>query len=108
MMLLKRLSFQKEVFISFLKNEDDLQSETLKTYNIDNDAHGLFDNLTKAEDLFQMMLVWKNWKFKGNLKYCYFFISYIEKYRMGIRTKDRIKKIELKYKSILKNIKKTY
>ena len=48
-----------------------------------------------------MMSILKNWKFKNNLKYCYFFISYLEKYRMGRKTMNSLNNIEFKYKNII-------
>lgn len=100
--VIKTSKLSKGSFYKLFKNEDDLQAETLNTYI--NHVNTLFDKLGNAEDLFHMMSLLKDWKFDNNLKYCYFFISYLDKYRMGKKTKNMIDKIELKYRLMLKKI----
>lgn len=100
--VIKTSKLSKGSFYKLFKNEDDLQAETLNTYI--NHVNTLFDKLGDVEDLFQMMFILKDWKFDNNFKYCYFFISYLDKYRMGKKTKNMIDKIELKYRLLLKKI----
>ena len=100
--VIKTSRLSKGSFYRLFNNEDDLQSETLKTYY--NHVNSSFDKLEEAEDLFQMMSILKNWKFNNNLKYCYFFISYLERYRMGKKTMNILNNIELKYRQILHKI----
>ena len=38
------------------------------------------------------------------MMYCYFFVAYIEKYRVGVKTRKIISKIERKYKLLLSRI----
>ena len=82
--VIKTSKLSKGSFYRLFNNEDDLQAETLKTYY--NHVNSLRDKLEEAEDFFQMMSILKNWRFNNNLKYCYFFISYLERYRMGKKT----------------------
>ena len=42
------------------------------------------------------------------MKYCYFFITYVEKYRVGIKTRKTISNIESKYKLLLSKITKKH
>ncbi len=100
--VIKTSKLSKGSFYKLFKNEDDLQAETLNTYI--NHVNTLFDKLGNVEDLFHMISLLKDWKFDNNLKYCYFFISYLDKYRMGKKTKNMIDKIELKYRLLLKKI----
>ena len=100
--VIKISKLSKGSFYKLFYNEDDLQAETLKIYNAD--VTQLFQKLEASQDLFQMLLVLKDWKFNNNLKYCYFFISYLDKYRMGKKTKNVITKIEEKYKLLLYKI----
>ena len=104
--VIKTSGLSKGSFYKLFDNEDDLQSETIKTYN--KHVNSLFDKLEAVEDFFQMMSILTNWKFNDNLKYCYFFISYLERYRMGKKTKNSINKIELKYKQLLNKIYKKH
>ena len=92
--VIKISKLSKGSFYKLFYNEDDLQAETLKIYNAD--VTQLFQKLETSQDLFQMLLVLKDWKFNNNLKYCYFFISYLDKYRMGKKTKNVITKIKEK------------
>ena len=68
----------------------------------------MFNKLINAEDLFQLLSILKNWKFKNGMKYCYFFAAYLEKYRLGIKTRKTISNIERKYKLILSKITKKH
>ncbi len=104
--VIKTSGLSKGSFYKLFNNEDDLQSETLKTYN--KHVNSLFDKLEAVEDFFQMMSILTNWKFNDNLKYCYFFISYLESYRVGKKTKNSIKKIEFKYRQLLRKIYKKH
>ena len=104
--VIKTSGLSKGSFYKLFNNEDDLQAETLKTYN--KHVNSLFDKLEKVEDFFQMMFILKNWKFKNNLKYCYFFISFLESYRVGKKTKNRINVIEFKYRQLLRKIYKKH
>ncbi len=104
--VIKTSGLSKGSFYKLFNNEDDLQAETLKTYN--KYVNSLFDKLEEVEDYFQMMSILKNWKFNDNFKYCYFFISYLERYRMGKKTKNSIYKIELKYRQLLNKIYKKH
>lgn len=100
--VIKTSGLSKGSFYKLFYNEDDLQAETLKTYN--KHVNTLYDKLEEVEDLFQMLYVLKNWKFNNNLKYCYFFVSYLEKYRMGKKTKNIINKTEFNYRQLLRKI----
>ena len=104
--VIKTSKLSKGSFYRLFNNEDDLQAETLKTYY--NHVNSLFDKLEEAEDFFQMMSILKNWKFNNNFKYCYFFISYLERYRMGKKTINILNNIELKYRQILHKIYKKH
>ena len=97
--VIKTSGLSKGSFYKLFNNEDDLQAETLKTYN--NHVNTLLNKLQEVEDFFQMMSILKNWKFNNNFKYCYFFTSYLEKYRMGKKTKNSINKIVSKYRQLL-------
>ena len=100
--VIKTSGLSKGSFYKLFNNEDDLQAETLKTYN--KHVNSLYDKLEEVEDLFQMLSVLKNWKFNNNFKYCYFFVSYLEKYRMGKKTKNTLNKIEFKYRQLLNKV----
>ena len=104
--VIKSSKLSKGSFYKLFENEDDLQAETIDIY--DNNVNVLSDKLRNAEDLFQMMLLLKELRFENNLKYCYFFVSYLEKYRMGKKTKNKINKIEFKYKLLLNKISKKH
>ena len=67
--VIKISKLSKGSFYKLFYNEDDLQAETLKIYNAD--VTQLFQKLEASQDLFQMLLVLKDWKFNNNLKYCY-------------------------------------
>ena len=83
--VIKTSKLSKGSFYKLFNNEDDLRAETFETYI--NHVNALFDKLEDAKDFFQMMSILKDWKFNNNLKYCYFFISYLDKYRMGKKQK---------------------
>ena len=104
--VIKTSGLSKGSFYKLFDNEDDLQAETLKTYN--KHVNSLFDKLENIEDFLQMMSILERWKFKDNLKYCYFFVSYLERYRMGKKTKNSINKIEFKYRQLLNKIYKKH
>tara|TARA_B100002051_G_C16547842_1_gene540962 strand:+ start:253 stop:855 length:603 start_codon:yes stop_codon:yes gene_type:complete len=104
--VIKTSGLSKGSFYKLFDNEDDLQAETLKTYN--KHVNSLFDKLENIEDFLQMMSILECWKFKDNLKYCYFFVSYLERYRMGKKTKNSINKIEFKYRQLLNKIYKKH
>ncbi len=105
--VIKNSKLSKGSYYKLFDNEDDLHSETLTNYR-NNDVNLLFHELSKAEDLFQLLSALKNWKFKNDMKYCYFFVAYVEKYRMGIKTKKIISNIESKYKLLLSRITKKH
>ena len=50
----------------------------------------------------------KNWKFKNGMKHCYFFSAYLEKYKLGIKTRKTISNTERKYKLLLSRITKKH
>ena len=104
--VIKTSRLSKGSFYRLFNNEDDLQAETLKTYY--NHLNLLLDKLEEVEDFFQMMSILRNWKFNNNLKYCYFFISYLERYRMGKITKNSLNNIEFKYRKLLNEIYKKH
>ena len=104
--VIKTSRLSKGSFYRLFNNEDDLQAETLKTYY--NHVNLLLDKLEEVEDFFQMMSTYKNWKFTNNFKYCYFFISYLERYRMGKKTKYSLNNIEFKYRKLLNKIYKKH
>tara|TARA_X000000950_G_C13844110_1_gene631534 strand:+ start:705 stop:1310 length:606 start_codon:yes stop_codon:yes gene_type:complete len=105
--VIKTSGLSKGSFYKLFDNEDDLQAETLKKYN-NKHVNSLIDKLEDIEDFLQMMSILENWKFNDNLKYCYFFISYLERYRMGKKTKNSINNIEFKYRQLLKKIYKKH
>ena len=104
--VIKTSRLSKGSFYRLFNNEDDLQAETLKTYY--NHLNLLLDKLEEVEDFFQTMSILRNWKFNNNLKYCYFFISYLERYRMGKITKNSLNNIEFKYRKLLNEIYKKH
>ena len=104
--LIKNSGLSKGSFYRLFNNEDDLQAETLKVYY--NHVNSLFEKLEEVEDFFQMMSILKNWKLNNNLEYCYFFISYLESYRMGKKTKNILNSIEFKYRKLLNKIYKKH
>ena len=104
--VIKTSKLSKGSFYRLFNNEDDLQAETLKTYH--NQVNSLRDKLEEVEDFFQMMSILKNWKFNNNLKYCYFFVSYLERYRMGRKTMNSLNNIEVKYRQLLHKIYKKH
>ena len=104
--VIKTSRLSKGSFYKLFNNEDDLQAETLKTYY--NHVNSLHDKIEEVEDFFQMMSILKNWKFNYNLKYCYFFISYLEKYRMGKKTMNCLSNIEFEYRQLLRKIYKKH
>ena len=105
--VIKKSKLSKGTFYKLFANEDDLQAETLINYDNDN-INLLFDKLSNAEDLFELLNLLNNWKFKNDIKYCYFFIVYMDKYRVGIKTRKIINKIATKYKSFLISITKKH
>ena len=105
--VIKASKLSKGSYYKLFDNEDDLHSETLINYR-NNDVKLLFHELSNAEDLFQFLIILKNWKFKNNMKYCYFFVTYIEKYKVGIKTRKTISNIESKYKLLLSRITKKH
>ena len=104
--VIKTSGLSKGSFYRLFNNEDDLQAETLKIYH--NQVNSLRDKLEEVEDFFQMMSILKNWKFNNNLKYCYFFVSYLERYRMGRKTMNSLNNIEFKYRQLLHKIYKKH
>ena len=105
--VIKTSKLSKGSYYKLFDNEDDLHSETLINYR-NNDVNLLFHELSHAEDLFQFLSTLKNWKFKNDVKYCYFFVAYVEKYKLGIKTRKTISNIESKYKSLLSKITKKH
>ena len=100
--VIKISKLSKGSFYKLFYNEDDLQAETLKKiYNAD--VTQLFQKLESSRFI-SNAISGKDWKFNNNLKYCYFFISYLEKYQNGKKNKNVIKKIEEKYKLLLDKI----
>tara|TARA_B100000886_G_C20313114_1_gene444729 strand:+ start:116 stop:724 length:609 start_codon:yes stop_codon:yes gene_type:complete len=104
--VIKLSKLSKGSFYKLFKNEDDLKAQTLITYN--SDINKIFDKMRKVEDLYQMMTLLKEHKFQNNLKYCYFFTTYMEKYKLGSKTIKTISKIETKYKSLLSKVTKKH
>ena len=105
--VIKASKLSKGSYYKLFDNEDDLHSETLINYR-NNDVKLLFHELSNAEDLFQFLSILKNWKFKNDMKYCYFFVACVEKYRVGIKTRKTISNIESKYKLLLGRITKKH
>ena len=105
--VIKTSKLSKGSYYKLFDNEDDLHSETLINYR-NNDVNLLFHELIKAEDLFQFLSALKNWKFKNDMKYCYFFVAFVEKYRVGVKTKKIISNIESKYKLLISRITKKH
>ena len=99
--VIKTSNLSKGSYYKLFVNEDDLHSETLITYSRNNDVNLLFHEISNAEDLFQVLSTHENWKFKNGMKYCYFFAAYLEKYRVGIKTRKTISNTERKYKLLL-------
>ncbi len=106
--VIKTSKLSKGSYYKLFVNEDDLHSETLITYRRNDDVNLLYNELIKAEDLFQLLSKQKNWRFKNGLKHCYFFASYLEKYRLGIKTRKTISNSERKYKLLLSSITKKH
>lgn len=105
--VIKTSKLSKGSYYKLFDNEDDLHSETLINYR-NNDVNLLFHELIKVEDLFQFLSALKNWKFKNDMKYCYFFVAFVEKYRVGVKTKKIISNIESKYKLLISRITKKH
>ena len=106
--VIKTSKLSKGSYYKLFVNEDDLHSETLITYSRNDDVNLLFNEINNAEDLFQLLSTHKNWKFKNGMKSCYFFSAYIEKYKLGIKTKKTISNTERKYKVLLSKITKKH
>ena len=56
--VIKTSGLSKGSFYKLFYNEDDLQAETLKTYN--KHVNTLYDKLEEVEDLFQMLNICQN------------------------------------------------
>lgn len=106
--VIKTSKLSKGSYYKLFVNEDDLHSETLITYNRNDDVNLLYNELINAEDLFQLLSALKNRKFKNGLKHCYFFAAYLEKFRLGIKTRKTISNTERKYKLLLSSITKKH
>ena len=100
--VIKSSSLSKGSFYKLFINEDDLQAETLNYYM--NNTTLIFNEIGKAEDLFQLLKVMNNWKFAKNMKYCYFLITCTERHNVGKRTRYVIDKITKKNKKILNKV----
>ena len=105
--VIKASKLSKGSYYKLFDNEDDLHSETLINYR-DNDVNLLRHKLINAEDLFEILSIHKNWKFKNGMRHCYFFAAYLEKYRLGIKTRKTISNTEKKYKLLLSKITKKH
>ena len=106
--VIKASKLSKGSYYKLFANEDDLHSETLINYTRNNDVNLLRHKLIKAEDLFEILSAHKKWKFKNGMKYCYFFAAYLEKYRVGTKTRKTISNTERKYKLILSGVTKKH
>ena len=106
--VIKTSKLSKGSYYKLFVNEDDLHSETLITYSINDDVNLLYNEINNAEDLFQLLSTHKNWKFKNGIEHCYFFCAYLEKYRLGIKTRKIISNTERKYKLLLSRITKKH
>lgn len=106
--VIKRSKLSKGTYYKLFVNEDDLHSETLINYSRNDDVNLLFKEISNAEDLFQLLSTLKNWKFKNGIRHCYFFAAYLEKYRLGVKTRKTISNTEKKYKLLLSKITKKH
>ena len=106
--VIKTSKLSKGSYYKLFVNEDDLHCETLITYGRNNDVNLLYKEINNAEDLFQLLSTHKNWKFKNGMEHCYFFSAYLEKYRLGIKTRKIISNTERKYKLLLSRITKKH
>ena len=105
--VIKSSRLSKGSIYKLFNNEDDLQAETLNYY-IKND-NLIFEQISsRAEDLFQLLQMINNYKFSNNMNYCYFMISYTERYKVGIKTRANINKITNNVKKILNVIVKKH
>ena len=106
--VIKTSKLSKGSYYKLFVNEDDLHSETLITYSRNDDVNLMYNEINNAEDLFELLSTHKNWKFKNGMKHCYFFSAYLEKYRLGIKTRKIISNTERKYKLLLSRITKKH
>ena len=106
--VIKASKLSKGSYYKLFANEDDLHSETLINYSRNNDVNILRHKLINADDLFEILSAYKKWKFKNGMNYCYFFAAYLEKYRVGIKTRKTISNTERKYKLILSGVVKKH
>ena len=106
--VIKTSKLSKGTYYKLFVNEDDLHSETLINYSRNDDVNLLFKEISNAEDLFQLLSKLKNWKFKNGMRHCYFFAAYLEKYRLGVKTRKIISNTEKKYKLLLSKITKKH
>jgi len=105
--VIKSSKLSKGSIYKLFNNEDDLQAETLNYY-IKNDNLIFKQIASDAEDLFQLMQMMNDYKFSNNMKYCYFMISYTERYKVGKKTRANINKIANNVKKILNDIVKKH
>ena len=100
--VIKSSKLSKGSIYKLFNNEDDLQAETLTYYTKYDNL--IFDQIRNAEDLFQFMKMMNDYKFSNNMKYCYFMISYTERYKVGKKTRAIINKIANNVKKILNDV----
>ena len=100
--VIKSSKLSKASIYKLFNNEDDLQAETL-TYYMKYD-NLIFDQISNSEDLFQFMQIINDYKFSNNMKYCYFMISYTERYKVGKKTRAIINKLANNMKKMLNDL----
>ncbi len=100
--IIKSTKLSKGSFYKLFIDQDDLHAETLKCYY--DYSKGFMDELSKCEDLFEFLSLLKNIKYKYDMKYCYFFSCYSEKYKLGNTTKNFLDAFKKKYQLMLNKI----
>ena len=100
--IIKLSNISKGSFYKFFKDEDDLLAETVIEYY--KDSNDFLNKIDQCEDLFKLLYLLKNWKYKHKISYCYFFSCYMEMYKLGKKTRKVINDFAINYKLLVDKI----
>ena len=100
--IIKLSKVSKGSFYKFFKDEDDLLAETLLEYY--KDSNDFLNKMGQCEDLFKFLYLLKNWKYKHKISYCYFFLCYVEMYKLGKKTRKVLNDFTITYKLLVDKI----
>ncbi len=100
--IIRSTKFSKGSFYKLFSDQDDLHAETLLCY-YDYIRKFMYE-LSKCEDIFELLSYLYKKKYKHGMKYCYFFSCYSESYNVGKKSKKVLDDFKKEYKMILSKI----